>query len=205
MRAAVLKIQFVYFTEESRVVVSMWSYILAATYDDHASNLRKYLERGDSETFKRKFQRAYLETTREWMKDLLDFWENDDTKQAIWISMNDNSGEMDDDEAIETAVDLRKFKIFKTIEWDMVKDWIRGDFDNASNSNEDLSSDNGSTNESDISDDDDDPGAHENSEMEDTEETDNHEDQDVSFNTEDDDDGDDDHVSKRMEMALSKL
>ena len=119
--------------------MELWDQVLIKTYADNAAKLDKYLDCGDVSKFKAKFKQLYLETAREWLRMVYRFWHNDDVKDSIWISMADNEDEMEEEEALDIAVDFRKYKIWKTIDWNRVRDIVADDEEDVSEVGEDDS------------------------------------------------------------------
>jgi hypothetical protein len=74
------------------------------------------------EHFKRKFCDAFLYSVKDWLLELDDFIKNDSYWEAIVDTRAQRSDSDSDDEALLAAIDKRKYKIFKAINWEMVKD-----------------------------------------------------------------------------------
>ena len=53
--------------------------------------------------------------------------------------MADNEDEMEEEEALDIAVDFRKYKIWKTIDWNQLRDIVADDEEDVSDVNEDDS------------------------------------------------------------------
>ena len=78
--------------------------------------------------FQKQFKDVFLEICKENVVQLRDFIENDE----VWNSILDTRDKIyqdipEEDEAILTAIDTRKYKIFKTIDWSMVKSELEDD------------------------------------------------------------------------------
>ncbi len=58
----------------------------------------------------------------------MNFLENDETKSSIWDT-KEKLEDMDDEEAVQTAIDQRKYKLLKLIKWEKVEGLIDGDDD----------------------------------------------------------------------------
>ena len=119
--------------EEERETV--WDKIMWETYVENKENLATL----DKTKLKEKFKKYFLVKVKEWLPMLQDFMENDRIKAAIWgtkeMVASDSS---DEEEDILVAVDQRKYKIWKIIDWDMVKNWLT---EEGANDNQDSEAD----------------------------------------------------------------
>ncbi len=105
--------------EEERETV--WDKIMWETYVENKENLATL----DKTKLKEKFKKYFLVKVKEWLPMLQDFMENDRIKAAIWGTKETvASDSSDEEEDILVAVDQRKYKIWKIIDWDIVENWF---------------------------------------------------------------------------------
>ncbi len=75
----------------------------------------------ESENFKFKFQRRFLDNVQNWILQIFKFMENDPVKTAIWETKEKLDYESDE-EGILSAIEQRKHAIFKNVlDWEYVK------------------------------------------------------------------------------------
>ena len=110
---------------------TMWDKILRVTYAGNKQFWSQLLSQDEIE-FQLKFKEAYLEQCKRWLALFNDFIAQDET----WTSLMDtktklyDSVEGDKEEALFSAIDARRYKIFKMIDWDKVEADIQQDSDN---------------------------------------------------------------------------
>ncbi len=104
---------------------SVWNMIVKATWDER---LRKYAD--DEARFKQKFQAAFLEKAKELLPKLQEFFDCDETWLAITCSSERILKTVEDEsEALLAAMDERKYKMFKEIDWEVAKSQLDSDSD----------------------------------------------------------------------------
>ena len=107
---------------------SMWNKILRLSYDDNKEFWFRLLSK-DKTQFRLKFKEAFLEQCKTSLDLIDDFVENDET----WASILETKSKLydmveeNDDEALLSAIDARKYKIYKLIDWQKVEDDIQYD------------------------------------------------------------------------------
>ena len=107
---------------------SMWNKILRSSYDDNKEFWFRLLSK-DKTQFRLKFKEAFLEQCKTSLDLIDDFVENDET----WASILETKSKLydmveeNDDEALLSAIDARKYKIYKLIDWQKVEDDIQYD------------------------------------------------------------------------------
>ncbi len=102
---------------------SVWNMIVKATWDER---LRKYAD--NEARFKQKFQEAFLEKAKELLPKLQEFFDCDET----WLAISRSSERLlktveDESEALLAAMDERKYKMFKEIDWEVAKSHLDTD------------------------------------------------------------------------------
>ncbi len=118
--------------EEERETV--WDKIMWETYVENKENLATL----DKTKLKEKFKKYFLVKVKEWLPMLQDFMENDRIKAAIWGTKETvASDSSDEEEDILVAVDQRKYKIWKIIDWDIVENWFAEEEEEYTNENQD--------------------------------------------------------------------
>jgi hypothetical protein len=111
-------------SDDSTNIDSWWDKIAKETCQLNLENWQDLMN-NDEISFQRKFKDAYLENCKDWLVKLDDFLEKDDVWLSILESKEKMFGEIEErDEAILSAIDARRYKIFKTIDWSMVNDEI---------------------------------------------------------------------------------
>ncbi len=101
---------------------TIWNKIILDTVEQNKETLR------DADSSKRltKFKKLFIENVKVWLLQIHEFWENDETKSSIWDT-KEKLEDMDDEEAVQTAIDQRKYKLLKLIKWEKVEGLIDGD------------------------------------------------------------------------------
>ncbi len=118
--------------EEERETV--WDKIMWETYVENKENLATL----DKTKLKEKFKKYFLVKVKEWLPMLQDFMENDRIKAAIWGTKETvASDSSDEEEDILVAVDQRKYKIWKIIDWNIVENWFTEEEEEYTNENQD--------------------------------------------------------------------
>ncbi len=106
-------------SENSVGEITIWSKIILDTVEQNKEALRE----ADSSKRKSKFKKYFIENVKVWLLQIQELWENDETKSSIWDTKEKLEG-MDDEEAVLTAIDQRKYKLLKHIKWDVIDDMI---------------------------------------------------------------------------------
>ena len=107
---------------DTDVADSMWDKIQLLTYADNKDFWYQLLTQ-DKTQFKLKFKEAYLEHCKTWLNSIHAFVEEDET----WASLMDTKSKIyetvegNEDEALFSAVDARRYKLFKLIDWDRLE------------------------------------------------------------------------------------
>ena len=96
----------------------MWDIMIADTAEKHSEQLKSVLH--DTDSFKRKFQKYFLENSRKWLHKMHDFFENDTLREKLWQIMENIDDAEDVTEALNIAIDQKKYKILKLIDWSQV-------------------------------------------------------------------------------------
>ncbi len=99
--------------------ITIWGKIILDTVEQNKEALRE----ADSSKRKSKFKKYFIENVKVWLLQIQELWENDETKSSIWDTKEKLEG-MDEEEAVLTAIDQRKYKILKLIKWDEIDDLI---------------------------------------------------------------------------------
>ena len=112
----------------------MWDKILQETITaDNKDIWYQLLKQDDTAIFKLKFQEFFLEKCKTWLNIINNFVENNKT----WASLMDTKSKLYDtvegneDEAMLSAIDVRRYKLFKSIDWDKVQGDIEPNSDNS--------------------------------------------------------------------------
>jgi hypothetical protein len=105
---------------------TVWEKIAQATANANKGRLLKAYQQ-DRSHFKRKFSDAYLYRVKDWLVELDDFVKND----VYWESIEDtrvhgSDSDDSDEEALLSAIDKRKYRIYKAINWDIVDSVMQG-------------------------------------------------------------------------------
>ena len=91
----------------------------------------------DESLFQIRFKDAYLESCKIWLKKINDFIDEDETWNAIEEARSRiNETINDNDEALLAAIDIRKYKIFKTIDWNAIESDILEDPNGVANADD---------------------------------------------------------------------
>ncbi len=113
---------------------TVWDKIMWETYVENKENLATL----DKTKLKEKFKKYFLVKVKEWLPMLQDFMENDRIKAAIWGTKEMVASDSNDEEEdIIVAVDQRKYKIWKIIDWDIVENWFAEKEKEYTNENQD--------------------------------------------------------------------
>ena len=128
---------------EENDVNPMWHKIQEILSNDNRAFWESLLNQ-DKTQFRLKFRESFLEYCKNWLSNLNTFIENDETWAAIMETQSkilDDVGD-DDDEALFAAVDARKYKVYKNIDWKRVENDILGiDDDDEEDADEDEDDD----------------------------------------------------------------
>ena len=101
---------------------SIWDQIVRMTYAKNTSFWNRLLTQ-DKEQFQLKFKESFLEKCKTWLNTLNEFVEDDETWGAVMETKSKlyETVEEDDQEALLSAIDARRYKIFKLIDWENVE------------------------------------------------------------------------------------
>ena len=127
---------------------SMWDKIQRLTYVGN-KNVWYQLLSQDKVQFQLKFKEAYLEHCKTWLSVFNDFIGEDET----WASLMETKSKIyenvegDEDEALLSAVDARRYKIFKLIDWDKLEADIEQNSDDSDDGEAGEEADDGEPNE----------------------------------------------------------
>ena len=101
---------------------SIWDQIIRMTYANNSSFWNGLLIQ-DKEQFQLKFKESFLEKCKTWLNTINDFVENDETWAAVMETKSKlyETVEEDDEEALLSAIDARRYKLFKLIGWEKVE------------------------------------------------------------------------------------
>jgi hypothetical protein len=112
-------------------VQSVWEKIVHATAQANKNRLQKSYHQ-DRSHFKRKFCDAYIYRVKEWLLELDEFVKNDVYWEAIVDTRVHGSESDSDDEALLSAIDKRKYRLYKAINWDIVESVMEDESDDES-------------------------------------------------------------------------
>lgn len=108
---------------------SIWDRIAKMTWSNNKDFWYKQLSK-DPMIFRMKFKECFIETCKTMLTDINDFVENDETwntlmetKTKLYEDISEN------DEALLSAIDTRKYKLLKTIDWVQVEAELQDDSD----------------------------------------------------------------------------
>ena len=104
---------------------TIWDKIVFHTFN---ANKEKLIGYSDWKKLRHKFKNMFLENVKYWIPMINDFMESDELKAAIWDT-KDSNPDMDEDEAILFAIEKRKYKLFKIIDWDYIRDLVHEEMD----------------------------------------------------------------------------
>lgn len=108
---------------------SIWGNIQRVTYSENKEYWHQLLNEDETQ-FRLKFKDSFLEACKTWLSQIYEFMEEDET----WASIIETKSRIQDnieenDEALLSAMDMRKYKIFKTIDWNKVETEVNEDND----------------------------------------------------------------------------
>ena len=111
---------------------TIWNKIQRVTYADNKNYWRELMEE-DKSQFQLKFKASFLESCKSWILQLCNFVDDDQT----WAALMDTKAQIyesveDDEEALLSAVDTRKYKLYKTIDWGKIESDLLEDDDSSS-------------------------------------------------------------------------
>ena len=107
--------------------VTLWDNILQHTCNSNKSLWQKLFSENDP-SFEIRFSEAYIESCKYWLKKIDEFIEDDDVWGAIGESRSRLNETIDDmDESLMAAIDIRKYKIYTTINWQHVETVLQDD------------------------------------------------------------------------------
>ena len=117
---------------------SVWDRVQRLTYDgniDYWSNLLST----DPSYFRLRFKDSFIESCRTWLTTINDFVENDETWNALMDTKSNLFQELpEDDEALLSAIDKRKYKLLKRIDWEQLEADLLGDSTDESTTEEEI-------------------------------------------------------------------
>jgi hypothetical protein len=119
---------------------TVWEYILDETLTEHWETLDQSLDQNNIPKYKKRFRKMFLETTRKWLQMINNFFEEDTARSDVWNSKEDNEEQMEEEEALLTAIEFRKIAILENIDWQFVKSWYKK-VENSENFEDDDSTD----------------------------------------------------------------
>lgn len=105
-----------------------WDEVINSVYSENVQYWRKLLKR-DTTQFRIRFKESFLEKSRIFLNRIFDFVEED----HIWGSIMETksrmneSEEVSDDESLHAAIDIRRNKVFKVIDWESLQNSIQRD------------------------------------------------------------------------------
>lgn len=98
----------------------MWNKILVYICSERRHYWRQLLSKDQTE-FKIKFKEHFFAKCQEKLLELFMFIETDDTWSKIVALIDDSDKDGEPDEAFLSALDARKYKVLKQIDWNKVK------------------------------------------------------------------------------------
>ena len=104
---------------------SMWDKILRMTYAEDKDFWYRLLNENKIQ-FQLKFKESFIEHCKIWLGVFNEFIENDDT----WGSLMETKSKLyetveeDDEESLFCAIDARRYKLFKLIDWGRIESAI---------------------------------------------------------------------------------
>ena len=96
----------------------MWEVILDDTVHQYNEQLQQYAD--NVVMLKKKFEKYFFENVRTWIHKLYNFYEYDEVfgKLVEYVKNLDHAD--DDEEALNLAVDNKKYRILKVVDWTRV-------------------------------------------------------------------------------------
>ncbi len=104
-----------YVADDSTLEDDIWDVILDDTVKQYNDQLQKHIE--DADVLKRKFEKYFFENARKWVSKLYNFYEQDEVFGKILEFIKNVDHADDDEEALNLAVDNKKYKLLKVIDW----------------------------------------------------------------------------------------
>lgn len=106
---------------ESTDEESLWDRVQRLTYAGNVEYWSNLLST-DETLFRLRFKESFLESCRTWLASVNDFVENDSTWSVLMVTKAKLFKEIpEDDEALLSAIDKRKYKLFKLIDWEQLE------------------------------------------------------------------------------------
>lgn len=119
------------FLDENTTANGIWDQLQRITWSGNKEFWYKLLST-EKKLFRMKFKECFIETCRNQLANLSDFIENDETWNALMETKSKIFEDLsEDDEALLSAIDTRKYRIFKTIDWSIVEADIQEDTDDS--------------------------------------------------------------------------
>ena len=106
---------------------SMWNKIQRLTWSNNKDFWSKLLNE-DKARFQLRFKEQFIESCKTWFTIFSEFIDNDE----IWLALMESKGKIydnveEEDEALLSAIDLRKYKLLKAIDWKQVETDLEAD------------------------------------------------------------------------------
>lgn len=100
---------------------TIWNRIQLVTYYDNKDSWKTMFYQ-NKQNFQMRFKEHFIEACKNWLSMMSDFMENDET----WSALMDTKSKLyqlteDDQEALLSAIDSRKYKLIKRIDWDRLE------------------------------------------------------------------------------------
>ena len=100
---------------------SIWDRVQRLTFDGNIEYWSNLLST-DPVIFRLRFKESFIESCRTWLTSINDFVENDETWNALMDTKSNLFQELpEDDEALLSAIDKRKYKLLKRIDWEQLE------------------------------------------------------------------------------------
>lgn len=100
----------------------VWDIIVQDTVEKHEHALKRMANNPD--LFKKRFHKYFLENARQWLLKLHDFYEHDALRHRLWEVMEQMDHADDSQEALNMAIDQKKYKLINVIDWNHVENLL---------------------------------------------------------------------------------
>jgi len=111
---------------------TMWDRIQQKTLSDNRDHWLQLFQ-DDKSLFRMRFKDYYIESCKVWLYTFNEFFENDDTWSAVMETKSKLYEDVsDDEEALLSAIDKRKYKLLKHLDWNELESILVEDDDEAS-------------------------------------------------------------------------
>lgn len=125
--------------EDQQKLISMWDKIQRATLSKNKEFWSKIWNE-DKHLFRIRFKEYFIDVCKDWLQSFNDFIENDDIWQSLMETktkvLDDVSDQ--DDEALLSAIDMRKYKLLKVIDWGQLEQELEEESESDSESDNGL-------------------------------------------------------------------